>query len=424
MQELIPRPIAGTASAPRGRRGAAVSAAPRRRSARLSAALLPFALAAPGLGPGAARAQVSVAPVVETAPVPSSGDAADDAAIWLHPSDPNQSRVIGSDKHGGLAVYDLAGAQLQFLPGTDSNNVDVRYRFPLGGARRDIAVASDRIDDTIDVYQLDPVTGLLSDVTAGAGIPAGITLYGLCLYQSALDGSSYAFVTSQSGQVEQWRLRDDGTGQVTGTLARAFSVGSQSEGCVADDEEAALYIGEENVGIWRYGAEPGDGALRTAVDVTGPSGHLVADVEGLAIYYRSDGSGYLLASSQGNSTFAVYLRAAGNAYVGSFQLVAGGGIDAVTGTDGIDVSNAALGGAFAQGLFVAQDTSNPGGNQNFKLARWQDVANAFSPPLAIDTSWNPRGPAAVPALPLWGSALACGLLLAAGARRLARRPRG
>src|SRR5690606_31613375 len=56
-----------------------------------------------------------VLPSVQTDPIPSPGDAADDPAIWLHPSDPAQSRVLGTDKRNGLAVYDLQGRQLQYL---------------------------------------------------------------------------------------------------------------------------------------------------------------------------------------------------------------------------------------------------------------------------------------------------------------------
>jgi 3-phytase len=37
---------------------------------------------------------------VETEPVPSSGDAADDPAIWVHPGDPARSLVLGTDKKG------------------------------------------------------------------------------------------------------------------------------------------------------------------------------------------------------------------------------------------------------------------------------------------------------------------------------------
>src|SRR3970040_397431 len=59
---------------------------------------------------------VSVLATVETTPVPDATDAADDVAIWIHPTDPSLSTVIGTDKlaSGGLGVYDLAGNQLYF----------------------------------------------------------------------------------------------------------------------------------------------------------------------------------------------------------------------------------------------------------------------------------------------------------------------
>jgi hypothetical protein len=71
--------------------------------------------------------------------------------------------------------------------------------------------------------------------------------------------------------------------------------------------------------------------------------------------------------------------------VGSFKLVAGGGIDAVTDTDGIDVTNLALGPAFPQGMFVAQDNDD-----NFKFARWDAIDTAFGGSLTTDTIWDPR----------------------------------
>jgi hypothetical protein len=44
-----------------------------------------------------------VAPVavVQTEPVPSQSDAADNPAIWSHPGDPALSLVLGTDKKGG-----------------------------------------------------------------------------------------------------------------------------------------------------------------------------------------------------------------------------------------------------------------------------------------------------------------------------------
>jgi 3-phytase len=40
------------------------------------------------------------------------GDAADDPAIWVHPVDPALSLVLGTDKKGGLNVFDLEGKRL------------------------------------------------------------------------------------------------------------------------------------------------------------------------------------------------------------------------------------------------------------------------------------------------------------------------
>jgi 3-phytase len=42
------------------------------------------------IAPQAHAADVLVAPSAETAPVPSSSDAADDTAIWIHPTDPSR----------------------------------------------------------------------------------------------------------------------------------------------------------------------------------------------------------------------------------------------------------------------------------------------------------------------------------------------
>jgi 3-phytase len=160
---------------------------------------------------------------------------------------------------------------------------------------------------------------------------------------------------------------------------------------VADDELGWLYVGEEDVGIWRYGAEPDSGTDRTQVDSTDEQGHLIADVEALAIYYADNGTGYLLASSQGADQFTVYERQGNNDYLMTFEIVGGDGIDGVSGTDGIDVSNAALGSAFPQGVFVAQDNNNGGDNQNYKLVPWDSIATGGSPRLDIDTTWDPRG---------------------------------
>jgi 3-phytase len=337
----------------------------------------------------AADVVIAVNAIAETTPVPGGADGADDPSIWIHPSDPAQSTIIGTDKFGGLAVYDLSGKQLQYLPDGHINNVDLRYNFPIGGQPATLITASNRTNNSIAIYRVDPTTRLLTNAAARTITP-GLVVYGSCMYHSPTSGTYYMFVDAENGAVEQWELFSTPGGQVDAVLRRSFDVGTRVEGCVADDVAQTFYIGEEAVGIWKYGAEPDTGDARTLVDRTGAGGHLTADVEGLAIYYTSTGGGYLLASSQGSNTFVIYERGGNNAYVATFAIVAGNGIDSVTQTDGIDVSNFGLGSPFDQGVFVVQDGYNESSTNNYKLVRWQDIATAISPALTIDTSWNPR----------------------------------
>ena len=335
---------------------------------------------------------VSVVSQVETA---AFGGEEDDIAIWIHPTDTAQSKVIGTIKtsSSSLAVYTLSGQMLQTVAVPNVNNVDLRYNFSLSGQPTAILAGSNRNSNSIVLYRIDPQTGFLTNVAA-RNIATGIDIYGCAMYVSPTSGKYYVFVSSESGVVQQWELRDAGGGKVDAVQVRSFSVGSQVEGMVADDELGFLYVGEENDGIWKYSAEPSGGSGRTLVDGTGSGGHISADVEGLAIYYKPNGTGYLLASSQGSNDFSVYRREGNNSFLGDFQLVSGGGIDAVSDTDGIDVTNFPLGSQFPQGMFVAQDN-----NDNFKFVRWNTIAAAFGGTISTDVSWDPRKIGAAPQPP-------------------------
>jgi 3-phytase len=305
----------------------------------------------------------------ETDPVPPGGDA-DDPAIWVRPDESADSTIIGTDKLGGLAVYDLEGNEIQYLADGDLNNVDLRDGFHLGGESVTLVTAADSATNRLAIYRVDPVTRELVDVAARE-IELGIAAYGSCMYRSAKTGRFYVFVNSEKeagdpgGRVEQWELIEAG-GKVDARRVRSFAVGSQTEGCVADDELGDLYIGEEARGIWKYRAEPNGGTERERVDSTGAGGHLEAEVEGLALAYGPARSGYLVASSQGNSSLAVYRRE-DNDYVKTFTIEGAEGIDAVEETDGIEATTRDLGEAFPDGLLVAHDGSDDGGRTNFKL---------------------------------------------------------
>ncbi|MGD9995780.1 MAG: phytase [Ilumatobacteraceae bacterium] len=328
--------------------------------------------------------------VVETDPVAHSGDAADDPAIWLHPSDPARSAVIGSDNAGALEVYDLSGERIQRIADGPYGNVDVRRSVATGIGPRDLVVA---YHDGIRVFTIDASSRQLSNITdtPSGDITVPFVGNGLCLYRSASTESTYAFVNATDGEIAQYELTDvDADGLVEGTLRRSWDVGTEAEGCVADDELGVLYLSEETVGIWKYGAEPDDPtgpAARTAVETTTSSGgRITPDVEGLTIVHQPNGTGYLIASNQAGSdtlsSFLVYERAEPNAFVREFRVVTGSTVDGCGRTDGIDSLAADLGPAFPMGLFVCQDNSNTAphpGLQNFKLVRL-DAVVGLQPP--------------------------------------------
>jgi 3-phytase len=326
-------------------------------------------------------AAVTVSASVETEPVQSYGDAADDPAIWVHPTDPALSLIIGTQKKRGINVYDLSGRLIQSRADGRINNVDLRYGFELGGKPVAVVAGSNRSTDSISTYIVDEATRTLVDVADGI-IDTGMSdPYGLCMYKSQKSGLYYVFVNDTDGLVRQWELRDNGNGKVAMTAVRDFNLESQTEGCVADDDTGDLYVGEEDVGIWKYSAEPDGGDAHHLVDGTGNNGHLTDDVEGLAIFYGENGAGYLVASNQGADNYALYERSADNRFIGLFHVVADDatGIDGASETDGLDVNSASLGPDFPHGVLVVQDGRNiaPVERQNFKLVPWQRVSAAM-----------------------------------------------
>jgi 3-phytase len=335
----------------------------------------------PRIAAGDTASSVTVTAVRETQPVAATTDAADDPAIWVNPADPAQSTIIGTDKRNGLVVYDLSGQIIQTINIGRLNNVDLRPGFVLAEGAEPVALvgATNRTQNSLALYAVDPATRQLYDVAASPVISQVEEVYGFCMYVSPVSGDFYAFVNSaDTGEVEQYRL-SAADGKVQAEVVRAFQFGSQTEGCVVDDANATLYIGEEAVGIWKLGAEPDAPFEPVAVDTTRErGGNITADVEGMAIYATADGGGYLIVSSQGSDEYALYERAGENAFIGLFRVVEGA-VDGTSETDGLDVSSAALGPDFPAGLLVVQDDLNlsPRAPQNFKLVDWRDVMAAF-----------------------------------------------
>jgi 3-phytase len=197
------------------------------------------------------------------------------------------------------------------------------------------------------------------------------------LYRSRKDDRLHAVVIGKDGEVRQFALRATAAGGVESELVRSFAVGSIAEGCVADDRTGHLYIAEEARGIWRYGAEPERGNERdliAAVDGT----DLVADIEGLTLAPSGEDGGYLVASVQGNSTFAL-ISLPEPKLSGRFRVAANSerDIDIVTGTDGLALALGSFGADLPDGLLIVQDDDNTGAAQNFKLVSWSAVLSGL-----------------------------------------------
>ncbi|MBW4659264.1 MAG: phytase [Drouetiella hepatica Uher 2000/2452] len=373
----------------------------------------------------------TVAPTVETSPerlndpnVPFSQRAdSDDPAIYLNTANADDSLVLTTLKNGGIEVHDLAGNTLQTVnPGNIRyNNVDLLYGFNLGGQSVDIAVASDRNNDKLVIFKVtaSPVNGkYLEDITdssIGTLFQAAPfdppysdstrSAYGLATYNSPVTGDAYVFASRrQTGDVAQYKLIDAGNGKIGATRVRQFTIPvpasapadteAQTEGMVTDRELGYLYIGQEDVGIWKFQAEPTGSNTGTLIEpVKALGGQYIAnDVEGLTIYYSANGTGYLLASSQGDNTFAVFSREGSNEYIGQFAVGSSGTIDSVQESDGAEVINVPLGSNFPFGLFVTQDGSNDPArivedeniSNNFKYVPWENIAAPLG--LTIDTT--------------------------------------
>ena len=331
-----------------------------------------------GTSGGATNVTVVEVPAdAETQPTQHPGDSADDPAIWVNKQDPARSLVIGNDKQGALETYDLDGTLVQRIeaPTKFWGNVDVRQDVPLATGPTDVVAAA---NSGLRLYAVDRTTRRLSPITAdGDALDTGGG-EGLCLHRKA-SGDLSVFMVLISGRVLQYDLVDDGSGQLSLKEVRDFEVGSEAEGCVVDDENGALYMAEEHVGLWRYSADPSRGEKRVMVDEVTPEGHILADVEGVTLVDDGGGRGLVIVSAQGQgkqSYFAVYDRET-NEYLSSFQIVGGQDADGCSHTDGVAATSEPLGPEFPQGAFICQDDRNtaPGqaGNQDFKLTRLEKV---------------------------------------------------
>ena len=271
----------------------------------------------------------------------------DDPAIWIHPTNPQESLVIGTDKDtdGGLYVFNLQGKIIKKSETIKRpNNVDIAYGLQIDGVLTDIAVTTERETNKIHTRPSDKT------VFAIVGRKSGPS--GSYLWQYELKGTSNA-------KVEATLMRKFG----------AYSGKKEIEAIAVDNELGAVYYCDEQFGIRKYKADP---ALNDNQELAlfGQK-DFKSDHEGMAIYKSSATTGYILVSNQQANSFMVYPREGSNGNPNDYQLLA----EIPTSTiecDGADVTAINLGQPFDKGLFVAMSNG-----KTFHFYDWKIIQEAI-----------------------------------------------
>jgi 3-phytase len=283
----------------------------------------------------------------------------DDPSIWIHPTDTSKSIIVGTDKDtdGGLYAFDLKGkilAKSEVLK--RPNNVDIAYGLLIDGKKVDVAVTTERETNKIRIFSLPDLKAI-----DNGGIPVfeGETLrdpMGIALYTRPSDKKIFAIVGRKSGPSGSylWQYELSGSGKsVTAKVVRkfgAYSAKKEIEAIAVDNELGTVLYCDEQFGIRKYKADPAANDNKELA-IFGKTG-FKADNEGIAIYKKTDTTGYILVSNQQANTFMVYPREGANGNPNEYPLLA----EIPTSTiecDGADVTSINLGGAYKNGVFVA-----------------------------------------------------------------------
>ena len=321
--------------------------------------------------------EFSISAIFETPQVKFNGNA-DDPAIWLNKNDPNLSIIFGTDKYNGIYSYNLKGETIGFSNAGSINNIDLRthndmtYIFGTDSANNSINVW---VYKNSYLHQKSMEGDFSIDEEPHFFDKVNFLAYGVC--GGLINNKEIiVFVTEAKGpRVKLWKFSNNNL-EIMNTFNNSNA--SESEGCVFDDENNKLFISEENErGVIRSYSLSKDLLLTNKINIDDRNGNVVGDPEGLALLKTTSNDGYLIASSQGNSTFNIYDRNKPHKFVGSFKIIQDSFIDGVTDTDGLEIVNTYFNDDFPYGLLVVQDGKNTGENtlpkENFKLLSLSEI---------------------------------------------------
>ena len=304
----------------------------------------------------------------------------DDPAIWMHPSDPSKSLVIGTDKDslGALYVFNLEGKVIDSLVRKGiqrPNNVDVGYGLALADGLTDFAVTGERLTSRLRFFSLPDMQEFNLggfEIFQGEEGSEYRDLMGVALYKSPKTGKQYVIAGRKNGptdgtylwQYEITAAADD----IQLELVRKFGQYSGKKEIEAIAVDAALgyiYYSDEGVGVRKYAAEPDMGNEELALFATEG---FADDHEGISIYEVDDSSGYLLVSDQQANLFHVFPREGSPENPHAHPLITKI-LLSTNQSDGSEVSSRYFGPKFPRGIFIAMSD-----NKTFHFYRWEDVA--------------------------------------------------
>ncbi|MFD2034973.1 phytase [Belliella marina] len=300
----------------------------------------------------------------------------DDPAIWYNKEEPENSLILGTDKHedGALYVFDLDGNIIEdkTIRGLKRpNNVDIR-KVKMGGEKFHIAAVTERMANKLRVFrvpEMEPIDNMGIELFEGEEDrdPMGVSLY---VRES--DDQVFAIVSRKTGPsgkyLWQYSLDLDDDGNIVAEKVRefgTFSGNKEIEAIAVDDELGYLYYSDEGFGVRKYHADPdmGDGEL--AVFATeGFKG----DHEGISFYKLEIGTGYILVSDQQSNKFHVFPREGTKDNPHEHTLLKSIEVQAKE-SDGSETTSSSFGDKFPNGLFVAMST-----DKTFHLYDWADIA--------------------------------------------------
>jgi 3-phytase len=222
-------------------------------------------------------------------------------------------------------------------------------------------------------------TNVFVDRTGEAAIPVGVALY-----RRPSDNVGFVIVSPRTGPMTDYLYQyqlTNAAGKINLTYKRKFGNFStittpgmaDVRGLIVDDAAGYVYYSDKSFGIRKYLADPDAPNANVELSVFGQQ-EFMGDRNGLAIYGKSDGTGYLLSVDQtpNQSRILFWSRQGAPGAPTTQALLSTLNLNADF-IDGIEVTAAPLGSKYPGGLLAVSNRSG----MNFLYYNWQDIATTL-----------------------------------------------